>query len=115
MDDVISLGIGEPDFVSPTPVIEAAVQSLYDGKTGELVSLMQADYLGQMRTGAARAVVSLGRATETRAGRRSLTAQLSAPALACLRRMLAGEQVTQETSGMSGREWREFREVTGHS
>ncbi len=34
MDDVISLGIGEPDFVSPTPVIEAAVQSLYDGKTG---------------------------------------------------------------------------------
>ena len=36
-------------------------------------------------------------------------AHLSAPALACLRRMLAGEAVTQETSGMSAREWREFR------
>ena len=35
---------------------------------------------------------------------------LSAPALACLRRMLAGEAVTQETSGMSAREWREFRD-----
>ncbi len=33
---------------------------------------------------------------------------LSAPALACLRRMLGGEEVTQETSGMSAREWREF-------
>lgn len=34
MSDVISLGIGEPDFVSPQPVIDAAVQSLRDGKTG---------------------------------------------------------------------------------
>lgn len=34
MDEVISLGIGEPDFVSPQPVIDAAVQSLHDGKTG---------------------------------------------------------------------------------
>lgn len=34
MEDVISLGIGEPDFVSPQPVIEAAIQSLRDGKTG---------------------------------------------------------------------------------
>ncbi len=34
MKDVISLGIGEPDFVSPQPVIDAAVQSLRDGKTG---------------------------------------------------------------------------------
>ncbi|HUF87218.1 MAG TPA: FAD-dependent thymidylate synthase [Thermohalobaculum sp.] len=32
----------------------------------------------------------------------------SGPAMACLRRMLAGEQVTQETSGMSRGEWREF-------
>jgi thymidylate synthase (FAD) len=36
-------------------------------------------------------------------------AQLSGPALACLRRMLAGEAVTQETSGLSAGEWREFR------
>ena len=35
-------------------------------------------------------------------------AQLSAQALDCLRRMLAGEQITQESSGMSAREWREF-------
>ena len=34
MQDVISLGIGEPDFVSPRPVIDAAVESLYAGKTG---------------------------------------------------------------------------------
>lgn len=34
MEDVISLGIGEPDFVSPKPVIDAAIQSLRDGKTG---------------------------------------------------------------------------------
>jgi len=33
MKEVISLGIGEPDFVSPQPVIEAAIQSLRDGKT----------------------------------------------------------------------------------
>ncbi|MGR3500486.1 MAG: FAD-dependent thymidylate synthase [Limimaricola soesokkakensis] len=33
---------------------------------------------------------------------------LSASGVECLRRMLAGEEVTQETSGMSAREWREF-------
>jgi len=33
---------------------------------------------------------------------------LSAPALDCLRRMLKGEEVTQENSGMNAREWREF-------
>ncbi|MEM1065079.1 MAG: FAD-dependent thymidylate synthase, partial [Pseudomonadota bacterium] len=36
---------------------------------------------------------------------------LSATAVDCLRRMLAGEEVTQETSGLSKREWREFEEV----
>ncbi len=34
MDDVISLGIGEPDFVTPQPVIEAAKASLARGQTG---------------------------------------------------------------------------------
>ena len=34
MDNVISLGIGEPDFVSPKPIIDAAIQSLHEGKTG---------------------------------------------------------------------------------
>jgi aminotransferase len=33
MDDVISLGIGEPDFVSPDPVMEAGHRSLDDGHT----------------------------------------------------------------------------------
>lgn len=33
---------------------------------------------------------------------------LSATALAAVKRMLAGERVTQETSGMPPREWREF-------
>ena len=38
-------------------------------------------------------------------------AQLSAKGLDCVRRMLAGEEVTQESSGMSKGEWREFVEV----
>ena len=36
---------------------------------------------------------------------------LSAQAVDCLRRMLKGEEVTQESSGMSAREWREFQGV----
>ncbi|HHH89148.1 MAG TPA: FAD-dependent thymidylate synthase, partial [Aliiroseovarius sp.] len=40
-------------------------------------------------------------------------ANLSAKALDCIRRMLAGEEVTQETSGMSKGEWREFQGVIG--
>ena len=39
--------------------------------------------------------------------------QLSAKGVECLRRRLAGETVTQETSGMSAGEWREFVEVFG--
>ncbi len=38
-------------------------------------------------------------------------ATLSATALDCIRRMIAGESVTQETSGMSKGEWREFKGV----
>lgn len=33
MEDVISLGVGEPDFVSPQPVLEAGIQALRDGET----------------------------------------------------------------------------------
>ncbi len=33
MEDVISLGIGEPDFTTPQPVIEAGVQALRKGET----------------------------------------------------------------------------------
>lgn len=38
-------------------------------------------------------------------------ASLSATALDCVRRMLKGEAVTQETSGMSKGEWREFEGI----
>jgi thymidylate synthase (FAD) len=38
---------------------------------------------------------------------------LSAKAMAVLKRRLAGETVTQEESGMSKGEWREFVEVWG--
>ncbi|MBV7408890.1 MULTISPECIES: FAD-dependent thymidylate synthase [Roseobacteraceae] len=38
-------------------------------------------------------------------------ATLSATALGCIQRMLKGEEVTQENSGMSKGEWREFMEV----
>ncbi len=40
-------------------------------------------------------------------------ATLSSKAIDCMRRMLTGEQVTQETSGMSKGEWREFEGVIG--
>ena len=40
-------------------------------------------------------------------------AHLSAQMVDCVRRMLAGEAVSQETSGMSAREWREFEEMVG--
>ena len=33
MDDVISLGIGEPDFVTPDPILNAGVHALKMGKT----------------------------------------------------------------------------------
>ena len=33
MDDVISLGIGEPDFVTPGPVVEAGITALEAGAT----------------------------------------------------------------------------------
>src|SRR5438093_13659227 len=33
MKDVISLGIGEPDFVTPAPIVEAGVKSLQAGHT----------------------------------------------------------------------------------
>lgn len=33
MDDVISLGIGEPDFTSPVAVVQAGIQSLQHGET----------------------------------------------------------------------------------
>ncbi len=31
MEDVISLGIGEPDFTTPQPIIDAGVRSLHEG------------------------------------------------------------------------------------
>lgn len=33
MEDVISLGIGEPDFVTPSPIIEAGITALKQGET----------------------------------------------------------------------------------
>lgn len=39
----------------------------------------------------------------------------SAPMMAILRRMLAGEAVTQETSGLSAREWREMMASLGRA
>ena len=38
-------------------------------------------------------------------------AQVSGPAMAVLRRMLAGEEVDQPGSGLSPREWREFQDL----
>src|SRR5512139_1890429 len=33
MKDVISLGIGEPDFVTPEPIIQAGIRALHAGET----------------------------------------------------------------------------------
>jgi aminotransferase len=33
MEDVISLGIGEPDFITPKPILEAGIRSLQAGET----------------------------------------------------------------------------------
>src|SRR3954470_22172034 len=33
MQDVISLGIGEPDFVTPAPIVQAGIESLHRGET----------------------------------------------------------------------------------
>ena len=33
MKDVISLGIGEPDFITPKPILEAGIQSMQQGDT----------------------------------------------------------------------------------
>ncbi len=33
MEDVISLGIGEPDFTTPEPILNAGIRSLQDGET----------------------------------------------------------------------------------
>jgi thymidylate synthase (FAD) len=41
------------------------------------------------------------------------SAQISATGLGLIRRMLAGERVTQDASGLSKREWRELMEVLG--
>ena len=46
MDDVISLGIGEPDFVSPGPIVEAAKASLDAGRTGYTANLGLAELRG---------------------------------------------------------------------
>ena len=40
-------------------------------------------------------------------------AQLSATGLAVVRRLLAGEAVTQEASGLAKREWRELMTLLG--
>ena len=34
MDDVVTLGIGEPDFVTPSHIIDAGVDSIHAGETG---------------------------------------------------------------------------------
>jgi len=52
MEDVLSLGIGEPDFVSPKPAVDAGIRSLEQGHTSytsnaglrELRDLIAADY-----------------------------------------------------------------------
>jgi len=55
MDDVISLGIGEPDFVSPEPTVNAGIRALENGRTSytsnagmeELRELIAADFEGR--------------------------------------------------------------------
>ena len=43
MDDVVSLGIGEPDFVSPPPILQAGITSLQRGHTSYTCLLYTSD------------------------------------------------------------------------
>ncbi len=43
MDDVISLGIGEPDFVTPQPAVQAGIDALNDGQTSYTANAGRAD------------------------------------------------------------------------
>ncbi len=54
MDEVISLGIGEPDFVTPQPIIDAAVASLRAGKTGYTSNAGLAELRQRIASGLAR-------------------------------------------------------------
>ena len=56
MDDVISLGVGEPDFDTPRAIVEAGVESLREGRT---------HYTSQLRD--ARAAHGARRATSSAA------------------------------------------------
>jgi ornithine cyclodeaminase/alanine dehydrogenase-like protein (mu-crystallin family) len=56
---VKSLGVmGSKIYSTPRKGPPVFVVSLFDGKTGALLALMQADYLGQVRTGAASGVAT---------------------------------------------------------
>ena len=41
MKDVISLGIGEPDFTTPKPILDAGIRSLQNGETHYTMPLAQ--------------------------------------------------------------------------
>jgi ornithine cyclodeaminase/alanine dehydrogenase len=58
---------------------------LYDGQSGALLALMQADYLGQMRTGAASGVATeyMARPDAAPCGRHTPPSAASAPACRC--------------------------------
>jgi aminotransferase len=43
MDDVISLGIGEPDFVTPQPAVQAGIDALNNGQTSYTANAGRAD------------------------------------------------------------------------
>lgn len=43
MDDVISLGIGEPDFVTPQPAVQAGIDALNNGETSYTANAGRAD------------------------------------------------------------------------
>ena len=43
MDDVISLGIGEPDFVTPQPAVQAGIEALQNGATSYTANAGRAD------------------------------------------------------------------------
>ena len=48
MDDVISLGIGEPDFATPWHVREAAIYSLEKGRTHYTSNLGTLEFAGNL-------------------------------------------------------------------
>ena len=134
----VNLAQGYPDFDPPPEIVEAAAKALRDGYNQYAITWGAP----QLRDAIARTASAFNRlptdpqanVTVTCGAKEAMIAtlekwvpitaeafrqyrlggaQLSANALAVVKKLLAGEKVTQESSGLSKREWTELMEALG--